>query len=137
MERPRGFGLLAKVLMFLGVSAAGGLVFTGWGAPLMIAPQFLPLGEVATRWVLFSANLLYCSTSFVCAYALWRVRPFALYAYYAWFVSLALYLSLWLFLIRIPKPLGVGVLFFGLLAAFLYFSWRIVRPVFDSGADAL
>jgi phosphatidylserine synthase len=102
----------------------------------MIAPQFLPLGEVVTRWTLFAATLLYCGTSFLSAYALWRVRPFALHAYYAWFVSVAIYLLVFIFLIRVPKPLGIGIAFFGLLAAFLYFGWRTVRPVFDPDAGA-
>ena len=45
----------------------------------------------------------------VCAFALWRMRPFALLAYYAFVASLALYFSVFLFLIRVPKPLGIGV----------------------------
>src|SRR5256885_300642 len=131
MERPRGFGILAKVLALFGVSALGPLVLVPWRLPLVIAPQFLSLGEMATRWTLFAATLLYCSTAFVCAYALWRVRSFVLHAYYAFVVSLVLYLAVFLFLIRIPKSLGIGVLFFGLLGAFLYFGWRTVQRFVD------
>jgi hypothetical protein len=131
MERPRGFGVFAKILALLGISALGPLALVSWGHPLVIAPQFLPFGEAVTRWTLFGASLIYCATSFVGAYALWRVRPFARYAFYAWVASLMLYLAVFMFLIRVPKPLGIGILFFALLGAFLYFGWRVVQAELD------
>jgi hypothetical protein len=131
MERPRGFGAFAKILAFLGISALGSLVLVPWSRTLPIAPQFLPLGELMTRRTLFATTLIYCATSFVGAYALWWVRPFARYAFYAWAASLVLYIVVFLFLIRIPKPLGIGILFLALLGAFLYFGWRTVQANVD------
>jgi len=137
MERPSGVGALAKILALLGVVALLSITFVPWRLPLVIAPEFLPLGEMATRWALFGSLTLYCLTSLVCAFALWRLRPFALCAYYAFAGSLMLYFVVFLFLIRVPKPLGIGVLFFALVGAGLYCGWRIAQKASGAAVSAL
>jgi len=137
MKRPRGVGSLAKILALLGATALFGIALVPWRLPLVIAPEFLPLGEVTTRWVLFGTLVLYCLTSFACVFALWRMRPFALLAYYAFVASLVLYFSVFLLLIRFPKRLEIGVLFFGLVGAGVYCGWRIAQRASEGVANAL
>ena len=136
MKRPPGVSGLAAFLTFLGISAMFGIVVLPW-RPLGIAPQLLPVGEVATRFALVGTLVLYCATSLACAVALRRMRPYALRTYYAFVASVALYCSVWLFLIRVDKPIGIGVMFFGLLGAGIYWGWRIAKRASDATANAL
>ena len=136
MKRPPGVTGLAAVLTFLGIFAMLGIAIIPW-RPLGIAPQLLPLGEVATRWLLVGTVALYGTTALACAFALRRMRSYALGAYYAFVGSVALYCSVWLFLIRVEKPLGIGIIFFGLLCAGFYWGWRIAKRASGATADAL
>jgi hypothetical protein len=136
MERPREVSTLAKALALLSVAALFGVAVVAH-AHLPIAPQFLPLGDVTTRWVLVVTIALYGSSTFITAYALWRMRPFAKWAYYAFVVSLALYCAVFIFLIRVPKQWGVGVAFAAFLVAGLYWGWRIVQRASQTTANAL
>jgi hypothetical protein len=136
MRRPRGVTGLSGFLTFLGILALLGLAVIPW-RPLGIAPQLLPLGEVTTRWLLVGTLVLYCATSLACASALRRLRPNALLFYYAFVISVALYCSVFLFLIRVDKPLGIGIIFFALLGAAVYWGWRIARRASHASSDAL
>jgi hypothetical protein len=136
MKRPRGVGCLAAVMTYFGVMAMVGTLVVPW-RPLPVAPQFLPVGELATRWVLLVTLVLYCVTALVCASALRHMRSHALSAYYAFVVALALYCSVFLFLIRVPKPLGIGILFFALLGAAVYWGWRVAKRASGAATDAL
>jgi hypothetical protein len=135
MKRPREVTALARILTFLGVCAFLGMAVLPW-RPLPIAPQLLPLGEPATRWLLIGTATLYSVTSLGCAFAMRRMRSYASVAYLAFVVSIALYFSVWLFLIRVAKPLGIGIVFFALLGAGLYWGWSIVKSL-GAGANAL
>lgn len=136
MKHPPGVTGLAGFLTFLGILAMFGIAVLPW-RPLGIAPQLLPFGEVATRCALVGTLVLYCATSLACAFALRRMRPYALRAYYAFVGSLALYCSVWLFLIRVDKPIGIGIIFFGLLGAGVYWGWRIAKRASGATANAL
>ena len=136
MERPREVSTLAKALALLSAAALFGVAVVAH-AHLPIAPQFLPLGEATTRWVLVGGIFLYGLSAFITAYALWRGRPFASWAYYAFVVSLALYCAVFIFLIRVPKQWGVGIAFAAFLVAGLYWGWRIVQRSSRTNANAL
>ena len=105
--------------------------------PLLSDSYVLPLGEVVTRWARFAAVLLYCSASFLCAYALWRVRPYALHAYYAFIASLGLCFMVWLFLVHAGAWQWSDVLFFGLQGFGAYFGWRVIQRASGPAASAL
>ena len=137
MQRPRSIYRMSLVLTLIGVSALGGIVGTPWGQPLPVAPQLLRADPRTASWLIFMAAVIYCVATLICAFALWRMRPWTPTAY-RWFVaSILFYMLLFLYLVRIPAPIGLAVTFFGLLGAALYWGWRIVRTAFPSDQRAL
>jgi hypothetical protein len=123
--------------MLIGLSALAGIAGIPWGQPVPVAPQLLRLDPILTSWMLLVAGAVYCTATLVCAFALWRMRPWARVAYCWFIVSIAIYMVVFLYLIRVPTPLGLGIIFFALLAAGLYFGWRIVHRTFGAAANAL
>jgi hypothetical protein len=137
MQRPRTVSRLALILTLIGTSALAGIVGVHWSRPLPVAPQLLRIDPTATSHVLFGASVVYCAATLLCAFALWRMRPWAPAAY-AWFVaSITAYMVIFLYLVRVPTPVVLGLAFFGLLGAGLYLGWRIVRKAFGPAANAL
>jgi hypothetical protein len=137
MLRPRAIRRLSLILTLLGLSALGGVVVIPWGRPLPIAPQLLLLDPVVTGWIIFGAAALYCGATLLCAFALWRMRPWAPQAYLGFAATVATFLALHLLLVRIPTPLALEFLFVGLLGGALYWGWRIVHNTFGTTAKAL
>ena len=135
MTRPNRVSGMAAFLTFLGLTAIFGVAVVPW-RPLPIAPELLPLGEQTTRWLLVGTLALYCATSLACAFALRRQRPYTLLLYYAFAGSVGLYCSVWLFLIRVDKPLGIAIIFFAMLAGGLYWGWRIAKRASGPVANA-
>jgi hypothetical protein len=136
VQRPQSIRTLALILVLFGISALGGLLLMPWGLPLPVAPQLLHADPVVAGWIIFSGATVYCLASFICAHALWRMAPWAPAAYACFVASIALYMALFLYIVRVPSPLGIGVAFFGLLGAGLYFGWRIVGKAYGRGASA-
>jgi hypothetical protein len=137
MQRPRAVARLSLILMLIGLSALGGIAGIPWGQPGPVAPQLLRLDPIVTSWVLLVVGTVYCAATLLCAFALWRMRPWARVAY-SWFIgSITIYLVTFLYLIRVPTPLWLGVAFFALLAVGLYCGWRIVNRTFGAAAKAL
>ncbi len=137
MERPRAVTNLALILGLIGISALGGVIGAPFGQPLNVAPQLLRLDPGLTSWLIFASAAIYCGATLIAAVALWRMRPWARIAY-LWFVACIIgYMAVFCFLIRIPSPLGIGVIFFGLLGGALYLGWRVVGRTFPARHRAL
>ena len=137
MERPRGVSTLSLVLALIGMSAFGGLTFAPWGQPLPVAPQLLRADPHVASWLILLAGAFYSGATLVAAFALRRMRPWAPTAYILFVCSIGLYLALFMWLVRIFGPAWLGVIFFGLLAAGLYWGWTIVRKAFGSANQTL
>ena len=137
MQRPRSVRTLALILTLVGISALGGTVVAPWGQPLRVAPQLLYGDPQVAGWLIFSAATLYSAAALVCAYALWRMVSWAPAAYGYFVASIVLYMALFLFIVRIPAPLSLGLLFFGLFGAALYWGWRVVRLAYAASTQPL
>ena len=137
MQRPQSIRTLALVLGLIGISALGGVLFIPWGQPLPVAPELLHADPLMASWLIFSAATIYCLVTLTCAYALWRMASWAPTAYACFVASIALYMGLFLYIVQVPTPLGLGVAFFGLLAAGLYWGWRVVGAAYAKNAQAL
>jgi hypothetical protein len=137
VERPRGVSTLSLVLALIGVSAFGGLIMAPWGQPFRVAPQLLRADPHVTSWLILLAGALYCGATLIAAFALRRMRPWAPTAYICFVCSIALYLAIFMWLVPIFGPAWLGVIFFGLLGASLYWGWRIVRRAFGSPKQTL
>lgn len=137
VQRPRSIRTLALILTLIGISALGGILLAPWGQPLPVAPQFLLGDPHVASWLIFSAGTIYSAATLVCAYALWRMVSWAPAAYGCFVASIVLYMALFLFLVRIPTPIGLGLAFFGLFGAALYWGWRVVRSAYAPNAQAL
>jgi hypothetical protein len=137
MERPRAVTNLALILGLIGVSALGGVINLPFGQPLQVAPQFLRTDAVTTGRLIFGAATIYCGVTLIAAYSLWRMRPWARSAYLWFVVSIASYMVIFCYLIRIPTPFALGLVFFGVLCGGLYLGWRVVTRAFPSGRAAL
>jgi hypothetical protein len=137
MSRPRAITQLALIQGLLGISAAGGVLWLPFGQPLPVAPQLLRADPKMASWLISIFALAYLGTTLIAAAALWRMRPWARVAY-LWFVaSIVGYMALFCFLIRIPSPLGIEVIFFGFLGGALYLGWRVVGRTFPAHHGAL
>lgn len=130
MQRPRSIRTLALILTLIGVSAVGGISLTPWGRPLPVAPELLHADPLVASWLISSAATIYCIVTLTCAYALWRMTYWAPAAYGCFVASIVLYMGIFLFIVRIPGPIGIGIAFFGLLGAGLYWGWRVVRRAY-------
>jgi len=137
VERPRGVSTLSLVLALIGASAFGGLILAPWGQPLPVAPQLLRADPHVASWLIFLAGALYCGATLVAAFALRRMRPWAPTAYICFVCSIGLYLALFMWLVPIFGPAWLGVIFFGLLGAGLYWGWTIVRRAFGFAKQTL
>jgi hypothetical protein len=58
-------------------------------------------------------------------------------AYGCFVASIVLYMGLFLYIVRIPTPVGLGLAFFGLLGAGLYWGWQVVRTAYAPNRQAL
>jgi hypothetical protein len=132
---PRAVSRLSLILILVGISALGGVALAPWGQPLRIAPQLLRTDPTAAGWLIFSAAVFYCGSTLVCAFALRRMRPWAPAAYTWFIVSVVGYMLLFNFIVRVPTPLLLALAFYGLLAAALYWGWRVVRNAFQGGEN--
>jgi hypothetical protein len=137
MSRPRAITRLALLLGLLGISAVGGVIGFPFGQPLPLAPQLLRADPTVTSWLIFVAAAAYGAATFIAAGSLWQMRPWARIAYLSFVACLVGYMALFCFLIRIPAPLSIGVIFFGLLCGALYLGWRIVGRTFPARHGAL
>ena len=137
VERPRGVSTLSLVLALIGVSAFGGLILAPWAQPLRVAPQLLRADPYVTSWLIFLSGALYCGTTLIAAFALRRMSPWAPTAYICFVCSIGLYLAIFMWLVPIFAPAWLGVIFFGLLGAGLYWGWRIVRRTFGPAKQTL
>lgn len=130
VQRPRSIRTLALILTLIGVSAAGGILLAPWGRPLPVAPELLHADPLIASWLITSTATIYCLATLTCAYALWRMASWAPAAYGCFVASIVLYMGLLLYIVRIPSPIGIGIAFFGLLGAGLYWGWRVVRSTY-------
>jgi hypothetical protein len=137
MARPRAISNLALILTLIGISGLGGIASAPWGRPIPVAPQLLGADPVTTAWLILSTGALYVAATVICAFSLWRMLPWAPTAYRCFVASIALFMFVWLYLIRIPMPIALGIAFFALLGSGLYWGWRIVRRAFEPSAHAL
>jgi hypothetical protein len=108
-----------------------------WGQPLQIAPQLLHADPHVASWLIFSAGTIYSVATLICAYALWRMVSWAPAAYGCFVASIAFYMVLFLYIVRIPTPIGLALAFIGLLSAGLYWGWRVVRGGYAPSRQAL
>jgi hypothetical protein len=134
VQRPRSIRTLALVLTLIGISALGGVLFIPWGQPFPVAPELLHADPLVASWLIFSAATIYCLAALTCAYALWRMTSWAPAAYGCFVASIVLYIALFLYIVRVPSPIGIGLTFFGLLGAGLYWGWHVVRTAYASQA---
>lgn len=137
MERPRDVSTLSAVLTLLGVSALGGLTLAPWGQPLRVAHQLLRADPRVAGWVILVAATIYCAAALTAAIALRRMRPWAVTAYICFVCSIGLYCVVFLWLVRIPVSPFVGVGFFAVLVAVLYWGWTIVKTTFRPSDQTL
>ena len=137
VQRPRSTRTLALILTLVGIAALAGVLAAPWGLPLNVAPQLLRGDPHVASWVIFSAATIYSAAALVCAYALWRMVSWAPTVYVCFVASVVLYMALFLFIVRIPVPIGLGVVCFGLLSAALYWGWRVVKSAYAPNAQAL
>jgi len=136
MTRPRAISRLASVLTLIGVSALGGILGIPWNQPLGVAPQLLAFSPLITSRVLLVAAVIYCGATLTCAVALWRMLPWAKSAYLYFTISVAVFLIAWFGLVHILGPISIAVAFLGLVAAALYWGWRVVGRAFTTHAAA-
>ena len=137
MERPRAVTNLALILGLIGISALGGVIGIPFGQPLNVAPQLLRLDPGPTSWLIFACAAIYCGTTLVAAFSLWRMRSWARTAYLCFVASIVGYMVIFIFLIRIPTPFALEILFFGVLFAALYLGWRVINRAFPAPRAAL
>lgn len=135
MQRPRAISRLSLVLLILALSAVGGLLDNPWGRPLPVAPHLLRMDPVLTGWILLVVGAFYCATTLVCAFALWRMRPWAPAAYLSFVVSITIYMVAFIYLVRLLHPLWLALLFVVLLVWGLNLGWRIVQGCFIPAAN--
>jgi hypothetical protein len=137
VQRPRSIRTLALVLTLIGISALGGVLLAPWGQPLPVAPQLLHADPRVAGWLILSAATIYCLATLICAYALWRMASWAPAAYGYFVVSIVLYMTLFSYIVRVPTPVGLGLAFFALLGAGLYWGWRVVKAAYAQNLQAL
>jgi len=65
------------------------------------------------------------------------MAPWGPTAYGCFVASIALYMALFLYIVRVPTPIGIAVAFFGLLGAGLYWGWYVVSAPYTKNAQAL
>jgi uncharacterized membrane protein len=123
------------VLAFIGFSALGGVALAPWGQPLQVAPQLLRMDPLVATRVIVCAEFVFCCSTLTAAFALRKMRPWAPAAYKCFVAAIAAYLLLFNYIVHIPSPLLLAVAFYGLLAAGLYWGWRIVRKAFRREAS--
>lgn len=137
MDRPRAVARLSKILIVLGLSALGGVIGLPWGTPIRVAPQLLVLDPITTTWVIHLLAITYCGATLACAFSLWRMLFWARAAYICFVASVVIYLTSLLCLVRVPSPISIAVLFFGLLGAGLFWGWRVVASHLPTRSEAL
>jgi hypothetical protein len=137
VQRPQSVRTLVLVLTLIGVTAFLGILLAPWGRPLPIAPQLLHADPQAAALLIFSAGALYALTTLVCAFALWRMASWGRTSYACFVGSLLLFVALFLYIVRIPAPLGLVLAFFALLFVGLYWGWCVVRGAYAKNRQAL
>ena len=121
---------MAAILALLGISGLGGLVNFPLDQPLAVAPQLLRVDSKEASQYIFALACIYCGTTFIAAFALWRLRPWARVAYLGFIAGISIYILGFSYLIRIPTPLFLFTIFYGLLCAGLYWGWIVVSRAF-------
>jgi hypothetical protein len=137
MERPRSIRTLALVLGIVGASALAGVLFAPLARPLPVAPQLLSTDPNTAALLIFSSSALYAVAALVCASALWRMASWGPASYDCFVASIFLQMGVFLYVVRIPMPIGIGLAFFALLGAGLYWGWYIVRTAYARVPQAL
>jgi hypothetical protein len=88
-------------------------------------------------WAIFLVGGCYCVTTLTASFALWTMRRWARRAYVLFILSITIYMATFLYIVRVPAPFALGAVFFALLAAGLYWGWRIVQKGVPASGSAL
>jgi hypothetical protein len=137
MQRPSSVLRLAQVLLLLGLSALGGLALAPWGQPLPVAVRLMATDPTVASWTIFLVGGCYCVAALTASFALWTMRRWARRAYALFILSIAIYLGTFLYIVRVPAPIGLGLALFALLTAGLYWGWRVVKKGVPVAGGAL
>ena len=102
-----------------------------------VAPKLLAADPVVAGWLILVAAVCYCAATLTAAFALWGMKSWARRAYAVFVFAVAAYIAIFLYLVRVPTPIAIAVVFFALLIGALYWGWRIVDRSFPIQSRAL
>jgi hypothetical protein len=124
----RSLRRLSTVLLVFGVIACIGVVTAPWQVPL--PPRLFRTDPSVARWLIWAAQAATCACTLVCGFAARRMRPWAPVAY-AWFVvSVLANVLVYGFVLAIPKPVVLLVIYLSLMGPLLYWGWHIMQCAF-------
>ena len=126
MNRPVSVQILGYILLLMGISAIGGVIPFVTSNELLIAPEFLTHSSKTTIWMISFCAVIYSIATLFASYAVLRMKKWAPKAYLAFVLSICIYIVNFLYLIRIPTPIFLGVIFFLVAGGVIYWGWLVI-----------